>query len=242
MKRLFVLLLVFVSVISCKKKQVCNDWFDMNLKNKPKKVVEIETFSLMEMYSKDKKISLDSSLRIWTAKKEISFNRKGRISEKSIRERGELHETTYIYKYQKRNKDRYAIEVSEKSSERALKWKEFVVRNPNSCSSMRIVNYPVIDTTYYERDLSNRVVEQRKLLYGLGSKSVIRNLYELNDNGDKIVEIVSSKLEFEDGTISQSEDTLSYDYIYDFADNWIVRIQKQKENIILITQRTIEYK
>jgi len=229
------------SIFSCKRKTVCNDWFEMNLKNKPKKIVEIETFSLMEMYSKDNKMSLDSSLSIWTAKREISFNKKGRISEMSQRERGEKTETTYFYKYQKKNKTMYAVEVSEKSAERALTWDEFIVRNPGTCSSMCIVNYPVIDTTYFERDLQNRVIEKKKLLYGAGSKSVIKYSYELNDNGDKIVEIVSRKLQFEDGTLSQSTDTMNYDYIYDFANNWIVRIQKENNNIILITQRTINY-
>lgn len=213
----------------------------MNLKNKPKKIIEVETFSLMEMYSKDNKMSLDSSLRIWIAKYEISFNRKGRISQKSVKERGERAETTYMYKYQKKNKTMYEVEVSEKSSERALTWDEFIVRNPGTCSSMRIVNYPVIDTTYFERDMSNRVVEKRKLLYGAGSKSVIKHSYELNDNGDKKVEIVSRVLKFEDGTVSNSKDTMSYDYIYDFANNWIVRIQKERDKITLITQRTIMY-
>ena len=236
-----VLLLVAASIFSCKSKPVCNDWFELNLKNKPKSIVEVEMFSLMEMYSKDKKMSLDSSLSIWTSKQEISFNKKGRINEKTVRERGEKAETTYLYKYEKKNKIKYVVEVTENSADRALQWEEFIVRDPKTCSSMRIVNYPVIDTTYFKRDDSNREVEEMKLLYGAGSKSVVRHSYELNDNGDKIVEIVSKKLEFEDGTVSQSVDTMSFDYIYDFANNWIVRIQKEKDKIILITQRTIVY-
>lgn len=214
----------------------------MNLKNKPKKIVEIETFSLMEMYSKDKKMSLDSSLRIWTAKREITFNKKGRITEMSQRERGEKYETTFLYNYKKVNKTTMSVEVSEKSEERALTWDEFIVKEPGSCSSMKIVNYPLIDTTYFERDMSDRVIEKRKLLYGAGSKSEIKHSYELNDNGDKVVEIIYKILAFEGGSLTESTDTLNFDYIYDYANNWIVKIQKQRDKIILITQRTIEYK
>jgi hypothetical protein len=83
---------------------------------------------------------------------------------------------------------------------------------------------------------------QRKLLYGAGSKSEIKHSYELNDNGDKVVEIIYKVLEFEGGSLTESTDTLNFDYIYDYANNWIVKIQKQKDKIILITQRTIEYK
>lgn len=241
MKRLILFLFVVVTVFSCKRKTLCNDWFDMNLKNKPKSIVEIETFSLMEMYSKDKEMSLDSSLSIWTAKYGISFNRKGRIIEKTVKERGEKSETTFLYKYHKKNKTKYVIEVSEKSAERALTWEESIVRNPETCATMRIVNYPVIDTTYFERDEDNRVIEKKRYLYGADSKSVIKHFYKLNTNGDKVIEIVSRKFEFEDGMVSESIDTLNYDYIYDFANNWIVRIQKEMDKIILITQRTIEY-
>ena len=229
------LTILFLTVISSFSGQVnkYNDWFDFNLKGKPKQVTEVTIFSLTDNTSKE---LFDNSVNKVTTKDVYCFDSLGIIEKEFHKSILYLTGRWIINKYSSNNDS--IIEVSH--GYHGYFTKKYLDHNKYLMSEIGEQ-----DTTKFIRDLNHRVI--KKTIRGYYTDSGVNDttLYEYNENGDVIIENEYQKHSFASFQSESPDTTIHYTYhyryVYDAKINWIVKVCIANDSISTITQREIVY-
>jgi hypothetical protein len=213
-----------------------NDWFDLNLKGKPKSVKEVSLTSFTDFLTRELNASLHSNLEI----DEYYFDTLGLISKKFSKD---YYETNgYWLDYSKIDILNFqdSIILIDSVSDRHEDWRERKYLDKNQFLKRRVSEIPMFPQTFiYQRDEFNRIIEVDRDSYHIDSGVKIKTIYELNANGDIVCE--KNHIEWFYKKSSFEDKITTYQYVYDTKNNWIIRISITDNGISKITQREIKY-
>ena len=238
MKHLLTIIFVITNLV-CFGQNKYNDWFDLNLKGKPKSVKEVSLTSLTDFLTFELNASLNSNLDI----DEYYFDTLGLISKKFSKD---CYETTgYWLDYSKIDILNFqdSIILIDSVSDRHEEWRERKYLGKNQFLKRRVSEIPMCPKTIiYQRDKFNRITQVYSESYYIYAGLKIKTIYELNANGDIVSEKSHIERSFAPSDKSSSEDEITtYQYVYDTKNNWIIRISITDDTISKITQREIKY-
>jgi hypothetical protein len=244
MKTLLTIFIGIMTILCQGQNNSYNDWFDMNLKEKPKLVKEISIFPLDDFSNPELKIYLNSTINQMLFIDEFHFDSLGLILKEFHKDILDTIGHWIDYKTEKKviqYKDSIILIGFFPNGQEA--WKEKRYLEKNEFLSSRIRDFPNIDTTLFERDKNNRVIKSYYHLIGTDSQAIILIDNKFDDNGDLILQ---KSLEKRFGimyrTPSINETVTAFSYIYDSFNNWIFKISMRDNKINMITQREIKYK
>ena len=234
------ILFAILTVLCFGQENKYNDWFDLNLKGKPKSIKEIKVLSLTLTTSKDQESYLDLPFNLMLIIDEFYFDTSGILSKEYHKDHLNKVGRWTNYKIEKISQNGDSIILSCFESNIKMKWREEIQLDSNNFIRSKIVEY---DTIRYERDYLNRITKSKRFLVGVDFPRKIEDEYEYNENGD----IKSEKRVIEYLVLntpekpSISETTTIFSYTYDSHKNWIVKISMSDNEVSYITQREIKY-
>lgn len=226
-----------ITLISQGQQSNYNDWFEFNLKGKPKKIKDISIYSLSDTTF----LNLPCELKSCSVIDEFQFDSLGFI----VRKRDKQYNFSLFTKW------------IDYSVSKAINYKDSIIAIYNlSGENIEIKRFydqdgflikeifDKTDTSLFSRDLSHRIKTSYVHFYGTDFNIItIKNL-EYNINGDIQQEKRSEKystINCEECQSSTKEYVYEYKYIYDPFKNWILKICFVNDKISMITQREIIY-
>ena len=243
---------IVVLAISCSPQEqyVFNEWTHLNLKHKPKEILETYSFSPNSI------LSLPDSLQEWWLEqpikeslsyKLISFDTNGFISEEKYHD-FEFESTNdsilgdIITELITRNDSIIIKQYSELLPENC--YERIYVLDKNGLPTKKIVtllNRPGIVESFI-RDNENRIVKIISKTYGIDTHGESTTKFALNSFADPVQEVKCGEtIMYNYDEIVNYCDTVKYHYIYDNYNNWIMKTTISNEEISTIVQRTITY-
>ncbi len=238
MKHLLTIIFVITNLM-CFGQNKYNDWFDLNLKGKPKSVKEVSLTSLTDFVTRELNASLNSNLLI----EEYYFDTIGLISKKFSKSYNGT--TGYWLDYSKIDILNFqdSIILIDSVSNRHIEWRERKYLDKNGFLKRRFSEIPMFpETIIYQRDEFNRIIQVDSKSYHIDAGVKIKTINELNANGDIVSEKSHIERSFAHSDKSSIEDKITtYQYVYDTKNNWIIRISITDDSISKITQREIKY-
>lgn len=243
MSKLITLGFMLISSLSFSQIGINDDYFDLNLKNKPKKVISISNFSFHDYFQDEYRYLLEYTLISQIQLHHMYFDSLGRISKEFF---SDVMHPCGRWEIQNYNLTQYyndSIVRFEKLPNGTMILKEKRYLNKLGHSSEIIINNQLLkDTLTFVRGDDNRIKESYRKSYGIDTDQIIKTLYTRNEIGDIVVE---QSFEERDGALWKEPEILetitTYKYVYDDYNNWIIRITFENGEIQLITSRQIEY-
>jgi hypothetical protein len=217
-----------------------NDWFDLNLKGKPKSIKEITVLSLTLTTSVGQEEYLDLPFNQMLIIGEFYFNPSGILIKEYHKDHFDNAGKWTNYKIERFSQKGDSIVLSCFESNSKMKWQEERQLDSNNFIRCRVVEY---DTIRYERDYLNRIIKSRRFLIGIDFPRKIEVEYEYNENGDikSTKEVIAYLALNTPEKPSIRETTTFFSYTYDFHKNWIVKVSMSDNEVSTITQREIKY-
>nr|WP_321408989.1 hypothetical protein [uncultured Carboxylicivirga sp.] len=242
MKTIFSMILSMFLLSSCTDSELNNnDWFEMNLKNKPVYVKEISIFSLTGMDSEQyRELFNNKKLRESTIINEYSFDSLGWIINEYCQVFSDLDSIRKLTPKDMNRIPNGKDSIILDSDSFPMKMRHYF---DNDFLIKEVYEYPTLkgETTYI-RNLQKRIIEKRIDNIGVDSHIKIIEKYILNENND----IISSSeyktfhhaRDFNDTSLK----TTKYQYLYDKHYNWILKLEFLNDTLNRITEREIKYK
>jgi len=215
-----------------------NDSFDFNLKGNPKSIKEVSLFSMTDSIL----FNLHNDFTMLSSINEYKFDTSGNIIKEyskwvfspSGSWRDYSQKETFNYKdsvitlYHDKYSDKYEVR-------RYYDEQGYLIRKISTSSP---------DTIIYKRNLDHRIYQSYEHYIGTDSQQITTLSNEYNSNGDVQKQKRCDKrfgIMYIDSGPSIHETIYEYKYIYDSANNWIMKISFINDSISEITQRKINY-
>ena len=243
MKHTCTIIILIAIVLGCSDSQLeYNDWFEMNLKNKPAMVKEVSIFSLTDMHSSEhREFFFKKSLQEFTVINAYHFDSLGWITSKYYQSFTDLDSIGRWSKTDMRRVPNGLDFISlDSDSFPPSKTKYFY---KNGFLMKEVYDFPTLrGETVYIRNSKERVIEKRSNNSGVDSQSEVIEKYILNKNNDisSITEIKNLHHAPDFKKIIKNE--TRYQYLYDENENWIIRLEYTNDTLNRITEREIKYK
>lgn len=242
MKALITLLILSISLISYSQKNNYNDWFDFNLKAKPRSTKEITLLALTTYFKPDFSEYLNNSLKLNAFVDEYYFDTLGLISKEFHKTPADTVGQWTDYSKMKLILYNDSIILINYYSDRSETWREKRFLDINGYMRCKIVDSACPDTVVFKRDSNNRIIKKFRNWYCIDYGQKVNTEYELNENGDISLErVLNDSISCDNYGPSRNKDLLRYEYLYDTNLNWVIKLTYQDNEIILITQREIKY-
>jgi hypothetical protein len=256
MRDLFVIFFFSFSIGLAAQVNPQNDWFDMNLKGKPKKITNISTDSLSYFANKNhKKLKKERFSDI----EEYFFDNKGFIIKKCDNYFGPSKIKCYDYSALKRKDDKDTILFYNSLKNGGIEKKFKHILDDKGFLKSKIYYSDIGgDSIQFTRDDKNRIIKSYNASHGVDSSFKEIKEFQYNDNNDVVFEKEQSENNFgtlffeedENGKevvsdykpyINKNEYKTSYKYTYDKHNNWICKIALRDGKIKHVTYREIKY-
>lgn len=240
MKTLLFLYFALLSMFCLGQKNRYNDWFDMNLKGKPKSVKETTIFSLNFMTGQDSEELSGTPLSMALIVDEFYFDSLGLISKQYhknfLQSNGQW--TYYRTEDYTRYQDSIILPCFNQKGQEL--WREKRYLDKNEFLSRKLIDY---DTTIYRRDSFNRIQTSHAYSVNIDNPILtdIENEYDTTHDV-RIEKRRDENLIFRNKAAPSVEESIStYDYVYDSQHNWILKVCRGGGEISTITEREIKY-
>lgn len=241
-KILIAISLMSIPLLNYGQKNNYNDWFDLNLKAKPRSTREITLLALTTYFKPDFSAYLNNSLKQNVFVDEYYFDTLGLISKEfhkySLDTMGRW--TDYSEMKLLQYKDSIILTKYYSDGVQAFREKRFL--DNNGYIRCKIVDSDCPDTVIFKRDSNNRIVKKYTHWFCIDYGREDNTEYRLNDNADVILE-----RSLNESIANDNEEPLNnitstrYEYVYDTNLNWVVKVAFQNNEILSITQREIKY-
>lgn len=256
MKHLLIIICLNFSIGLAAQVNPQNDWFDMNLKGKPKKITNISTDSLSYFANKNhKKLKKERFSDI----EEYFFDNKGFISKECYKYSGLSNIICNDYAILKRKIDKDSIIFYNCLKNGGIEKKfKYILDGKGFLKSKIYYSYAGGDSIQFTRDDKNRIIKSYNASHGVDSSFKEIKEFQYNDNNDVAFEKEEKESfigiffveEDENGKevasdykpdIYKNEYKTSYKYTYDKHNNWICKIALRDGKIKSVTYREIKY-
>ena len=223
--------------------QSYSDWKDLNLKDKPKSVIEARIFSQVSISDSSSKILFREPSILMIGRFEKYFDINGLIIKSFYKEKndsiGKWSDDNdiqrHIYKDSVIYESFYAPGIKSRTEKYFL--------NKSGFPLVKIgIGFPCPDTIILYRNKKNQITKEYYEGRSIDTWTRSVTQYELNSNGD----ILKASLHFLDshhggGDHENFVYVTEYKYIYDSNDNWIVKVTIGNNKVTSITERKFEY-
>jgi hypothetical protein len=256
MKHLLIIICLNFSIGLVAQVNPQDDWFDMNLKGKPKKVTNIYTDSLSYFTNNNHK---KLKKKPFSVIGEYFFDNKGFIIKECDNYFGYSKIKCYDYRTLKRKVDKDTILFYSSLKNGGIEKKfKYILDDKGFLKSKIYYSYTGGDTIQFTRDDKNRIIKSYNVSHGVDSSFKKTNEFQYNDNNDVAFEKEQSENNFgilffeedENGkevasdykpSINKNEYKTSYKYTYDKHNNWICKIVLRDGKIKYVIYREIKY-
>jgi hypothetical protein len=242
MKALITSLILLIPLISYGQKNNYSDWFDFNLKAKPKSTKEITLLALPTYFKPDFLEYLNNSLKLNAFVDEYYFDTLGLISKEFHKAPVDTMGQWTDYSKMKVIQYKDSIILINYYSDNSEAWREKRFLDKDGYMRCKIVDSACPDTVMFKRDSNNRIIKKFRSWYCIDYGQKVNTEYALNENGDISLERqINDSISSDNYGPLNNKDLLRYEYIYDTNFNWVIKVTYQDNEIILITQREIKY-
>jgi hypothetical protein len=237
MKILFPIFCILLSSSIQAQMSGCNDWFDMNLKNRPKIVKELSLVSFDFFIDPKSSWYQNSSVKQMISIDEYHFDSLGFISKEFHKGISDTIGDWIEYKEYVKYNDSIVIKgYSTVGNHGSFKEKRLIDKN-----GYLIGKIILMDTIQYLRNSKKKIERRYEHLIGIDSPEEKETKFEYNDNGDIIKEISNEEILLpSDPKSAKSKTVTVYQYIYDSNCNWVIRLKIVDNEIVSITQREVK--
>lgn len=252
MKHLLIIICLNFSIGLVAQVNPQDDWFDMNLKGKPKRVTNIYTDSLSYFTNKNhKKLKKER----FSAIEEYFFDNKGFISKECYKYSGLSKIICNDYAILKRKIDKDSIIFYNCLKNGGIEKKFKHILDGKGFLKSKIVGG---DSIQFTRDDKNRILKSYTVLHTPDSYFKYRKEFQYDDNNDVAFEKEEKESfigiffveEDENGKevasdykpdINKNQYKTSYKYTYDKHNNWICKIALRDGKMERVIYREIKY-